>query len=110
MTTRTRSTYQNPRYLQLWLVFDWPEPTDRVPVGCGECGWRSRRHRRAASGRPCPSCGGLVRLLPDPWEPADRQRAQQDNVLSLRERKADVPAARERSAPRMVTGRQVWSR
>ena len=33
MSTRTR-LHQDPRYLQLWLSFDWPSPTEQTPVAC----------------------------------------------------------------------------
>ena len=59
MSTRT-SSYQDPRYLQLWLVFGWPGPAERVPVECAGCGWTGRRARRSVSTRPCPRCGGGV--------------------------------------------------
>ena len=62
-STRTASptkAYQDPQYLQLYLVFDWPTPTDRVPVECAGCGWTGRRVRRSATVRPCPTCAGPV--------------------------------------------------
>ncbi len=40
MSTRTpkaKGSQQDPRYLQLWLTFDWPTPGDRVPVECAGC-------------------------------------------------------------------------
>ncbi len=60
MSTRTRSTYQDPRYLQLWLTFDLPKPNDRMPVQCAGCGWTGRRARRSITVRPCPRCAGQV--------------------------------------------------
>ena len=45
---------------QLWLTFDWPKPTDRVPAACSACPWRGRRTRRVIAARPCPRCGGPV--------------------------------------------------
>lgn len=60
MSTKTKSTYQDPRYLQMWIVFDWPTPAERVPVACVGCGWTGRRARRSATARPCPSCTGRV--------------------------------------------------
>lgn len=59
MSIRTK-TYQDPRYLQLWLVFDWPTPADRVPVECTACDWSGRRARQSATVRPCPRCAGDV--------------------------------------------------
>lgn len=56
----TRSSYQDPRHLQLWLTFEWPAPAERLPVACSDCGWRGRRARRCATTRPCPGCGGRV--------------------------------------------------
>jgi len=65
MSTRTTSSssrigYRDPRYLQMWLEFDWPKPTDHVPVECAGCGWTGRRARRSAVVRPCPRCAGPV--------------------------------------------------
>lgn len=60
MSTRTKGTYQDPRYLQLWLTFDWPKPSDRVPVECAGCRWIGRRARRSITVRPCPCCAGQV--------------------------------------------------
>ena len=60
MSTRTKSSYQDPRYLQLWLVFDWPKPIDLVPVSCAGCAWTGRRQKRTAIRRPCPSCAGPI--------------------------------------------------
>lgn len=110
MSTRTTSTYQDPRYLQMWLVFAWPKPTDRVPVACGECGWRGRRCRRAATGRSWPSCGGTVVVGRAGARQAVTPRIGRDNVMSLRDRKTGHRAGGERPARRMVTGRQAGSR
>ena len=54
---RSSNAQADGRYLQLWLTFEWPPATDRVPVGCPACGWTGRRIRRAAASRACPSCG-----------------------------------------------------
>ena len=77
--TRTRTGCQDPRYLQLWLVFDWPTPTDRVPVECADCRWTGRRARRRAIASPCPRCAGQVAGR----RPASRGRA--GNVVQLAE-------------------------
>lgn len=63
MSTRTpkaKPAQQDPRYLQLWLTYDWPQPTDRVPVACAGCNWSGRRARRSITVRPCPRCAGPV--------------------------------------------------
>ena len=59
MSTRSR-IYQDPRHLQLWFTFEWPVPTDPVPVSCVECAWHGRRQRSGATSRPCPRCGASV--------------------------------------------------
>ncbi len=60
MTTRTNTAYQDPRYLQLWLTYEWPSPAERVPARCAGCGWIGRRARRSVAARPCPRCAGPV--------------------------------------------------
>ena len=60
MSTRTKSSYQDPRYLQMWLTLEWPKPSDRVPVECADCGWTGRRARRSSTVRSCPRCAGQV--------------------------------------------------
>lgn len=79
--TNTRAAaYQDPRYLQMWLVFDWPKPTDRVQVECAGCDWTGRRARGSATVRPCPRCANPVTE-----RRAGRRagRAGKDNVVSL---------------------------
>ncbi len=109
-SSRSRTGYQDPRYLQLWLVFDWPKPTDRVPVACAECGWRGRRCRRGATVRPCPSCDGAVALGRTGRSQAETRRAGKDNVIALRGRKVGPGGGGERPAPRMANGRRVRGR
>ena len=106
MSTRTKSSYQDPRYLQLWFVFDWPAPTDRVPVACEECGWRGRRCRRGAAGRPCPRCGGAIGTA----AARPTRKAGTDNVVSLCAEKPGRRGARERRVPRMVSARRIEGR
>jgi predicted RNA-binding Zn-ribbon protein involved in translation (DUF1610 family) len=59
--TRARGGRPAVLYGQLWLVFDWPQPRDRVPATCLSCPWRGRRVRRTLAARPCPRCGAAVR-------------------------------------------------
>ena len=98
MSTKAKSSYQDPRYLQLWLVFEWPQPTDRVPVACAGCGWHGRRTRRSAAARPCPRCAGRVARSVGPV----RDRS---NVVNLADR---TPATGRRvSGRRSPTARSA---
>ena len=100
MSTRTKSTYQDPRYLQLWLTFEWPQPTGRVPVACAGCGWNGRRQKCTAGRRPCPSCAGRVARSARPVQ--IRSGRDRSNVVTLTGR---APATRRRSgAGRRVSG------
>jgi len=110
MSTKAKSSYQDPRYLQLWLVFDWPQPADRVQVACVECGWRGRRCRRSVTGRPCPRCDGAVSIRRTGHTSPVAGRTAKDNVVPLRGRQVGRPGGQERPAPRMVSGRRVRGR
>lgn len=90
LSTRMTSDYQDPRYLQLWLTFEWPQPTDQVPVACAHCGWTGRRQKRTATRRPCPGCTGRIIR----WTGPVRDRS---NVVTLTGR---VPAGRRVTARR----------
>jgi hypothetical protein len=86
-TSKSHSSYQDPRYLQMWLVFDWPKPTDRVPVECAGCGWTGRRARRSAEETPCPRCAGPVTTR-RPGRRIGRSTGH-DNVVQLASRSRD---------------------
>jgi hypothetical protein len=80
MNATTKRSYQDPRYLQLWLTFEWSKPADRIPVACADCDWHGRRVRRNAAARPCPRCTAPVltrSARPRSARPPDR------NVIAL---------------------------
>jgi hypothetical protein len=109
MSTRTKSSYQDPRYLQLWLVFEWPAPTERVPVACAGCGWQGRRCRRSAARRPCPRCRGPVSLRSAVRGRSSTREDGSGNVVPLRARREGTGPG-ERRVPRMVSGSRVRRR
>ena len=86
-SSRSRAGYQDPLYLQMWLTFDWPKPTDRVPVECAGCGWTGRRARRSAGITPCRRCAGPV-IGSRPGRRAGRSTGR-DNVVQLASRSRD---------------------
>jgi hypothetical protein len=65
MSTRATSSYQDPRYFQLWLTFDWPK-ADRSSPG------HVRRLRMARTPSPTERGSSALPAVRRPNRPLDR--------------------------------------